>query len=287
MPKLIALCLIASSYSALALDISQYELIRENVVTKSDSTEWDYVLAFKDTPFRVELGPRRANDEQTKGFDNDGLNEETLKIVWLEEDKWLWITWRTFLVGSGAFIAQANIVLRLEGERLTESLREGYLAREQLGAGLFWHKEITYEWSAKEERLHKKIAANDRVWSDRWIPAAEQVTQSGYVRDVNFTEDVTYKLVDDRLEFEASRILLDLGDRKVPAGEIAQLFVLYLIPRWSTPQGEGECTIKERADMLQSLGLKEGTAYTGKINGPSWTQGVFKPLGQKHDFYPF
>ncbi|MFA6244765.1 MAG: hypothetical protein WC655_27725, partial [Candidatus Hydrogenedentales bacterium] len=277
MRRVMSLLLLFCPCSAFALDITQYELLRENVVTKDASSEWDYVLIFKDTPFRVALGPRWANDSQIEGDDNNGLNEETLQISWLAKDELFWITWRTFPVANGAYSAQACIVMRHKGGKLSELLREGYLARVKLGAGEFWHKDITFEWIPNERRLIKRIAASDRIWSEDRIPAAEPPSPGGYIREVSFDETVTYRPEEDRLQFVSSNISLELGERKVPANEIAELFVLYLAPRWGTQLGEGSCTPKERENMLRDLRLKEGDLCTGKTEGPSWTRGVFKP----------
>ncbi len=287
MRRVMALLLLFFPFSAFALDITQYELVRENVVTKDASSEWDYVLTFKDTPFRVALGPRLNSKEQGDWFANAGLDEESLDVKWLAAGRLVQISWSTFPIGNGHYRAAAYVLLQVGDDKLTELVREAFQIYGSQGMNESQRTDVVYKWLPEEKQLIRQVSQTDCTWSETPIPLANDSGPGGFTREVRLTEMTTCKLEDDQLKVYSSDVVLDLGDRKVPAGEVAEVLVLYFVPRWSTPRGDGICTPKEREYMLRDLSLKEEDTCTGKIRAPGSEAVVLGPMTPQGDNYPF
>ena len=130
-----ALLLLVAATKTSSIDISHYDLARENVVEEGDVTRCDYVLIFRDSGARVCLGPRYTSPSTNDPFGNYGLDEQTLKVTWLIPDRAIGISWHTVPVSQGLPRTSAHILLLVQSGDLKEVYRKGYPMFTHLSAG--------------------------------------------------------------------------------------------------------------------------------------------------------
>jgi len=291
-----------------ALDIANYELVRDIVKDNPGDKEWKNTLTFRNTDIRIPL--EGSFDTSAGGI---GLEQASLKIQWVIPNHVMWIRWNTIPLGSGSYCSEAHILLLMENGKATELTRQGFFASGGTGAAGCFQQSASFELDDTlpgTPQILRRVSHYYEYWEGRQTsPMAVKSGDTGdsWVTAYCFIEEACFLIRDGRL-VDSPRGLyslrLDLSapqDREhrenllkaeIPIEEVAEFLVPYVALRYGHILGSGECTEGERNLMVRDLRQRNHLndnvkTLHGMIEVPYSGPPVFVPLTPTDDYYPF
>jgi hypothetical protein len=247
--------------------------------------------------------------------DIHAIDQETLKVGWLEPRSVLWIHWCTVrLSGSGGYRAEAHVIVSLTSRPAQELLRESFLEWGKQGVGNYQQTKVSYSLVRPESggiTLQRSLIydASNRDFRTP-VPLSVPYGTGYWIRQFRIEQESLYRFdLGERLgkyahcqhrawlDLSAPPIFdMDIAEYKAyeyPLQEVAEFLVLYLCPRYGQSRGMGMCLPEERAKMQAELlklnpALAPDEGARTKIEIPLLDSGaIIEPLAPDDDFFPF
>lgn len=281
---IVAILFACETYANVDLHISKFEIQRRNECMLQGYAFCDRVLVFPGTPYELILDFGPVTIERAKLFPNRGIYD-SLNVSWVIPDKLIRVSWCSVPMGQGSYTAQADILAVLESNLLKEVFRDANLIYGDQGAAESTERIISYDWIPSTSTVAIETEIIDRNNFEADGPLGDKETKT---RELRFKQIRHFKFEENKLRtsYPACEVWLDLGEKPANAGDVAEIIVLYIAPRWRHAPGTGQCTTDERKNMLSEMGRNESTECRGLVRIPTY-EPLFRPLVAGDDYFPF